>query len=74
MAEQVNGIREPYLAALNISTSKHLKLYNKAIFGLPQSDRYDLTISKWTDFYKELEDVVSKFGFKTSVLIVTDRY
>ena len=40
--------------------------------GLLESDRYDLTRSKWTDFYHKLEDDVSKFGFKLSVLIATD--
>ena len=40
--------------------------------GLIESNGYDLTRSKWTDFYQELEDAVSKFGFKLSVLIATD--
>ena len=51
--------------------SEHLKLYNKAIVGLPESDRYDIIRSKWTDFYQELENAVSTFGFKAVVLIVT---
>ena len=37
-------------------------------------DKYDLTISKWTEFYQELDDSVSTFGFKISVLIVTVKY
>ena len=39
-----------------------------------ESGRYDLTRSKWPELYKELEDAVSTFGFKTAVLIVTDIY
>ena len=61
MAELVESLQDSYLSTLNISTSEHLKLYNKAIVGLPESDRYDLTRSKWTKFYQELEDDVSKF-------------
>ena len=38
------------MANLNWTASDHLKLYNKAIVGLPESERYDLTRSKWTDF------------------------
>ena len=52
MAEPVDGIQDHYLATLDLSTYEHLKLYNKAIFGLPESDWYDLTRSKWTDFYQ----------------------
>ena len=37
-------------------------------------DKYDLTISKWTEFYQELDDSVSTFGFKVAILIVTARY
>ena len=69
-----DGLQEPYLNILNISTSKHLNLYNKESFGLPESDRYDLDRSKWTDFYQELEDAASTFGSKAAVLIVTSRY
>ena len=35
---------------------------------------YDMTRSKWIDFYEELEDTVSTFGLKSEVLILTDRY
>ena len=69
-----NGIKEHYLATLNISTLEHLKIYNKESFGIPESDRYDPTISKWTGFYQELEDSVSTFGFKVAFSIVTARY
>ena len=69
-----DGFQYPYLATLDLSISEHLNLYNKAIFGLPEMDRYDLTRSKWTEFYQELEDYVSTFGFNTPVLIVTSRY
>ena len=65
MAAPVDRIQGPYLATLEFSTSEHLKLYNKAIVGLPESDRYDITISKRTDFYQELEETVSSFVFKS---------
>ena len=51
MAE-ADGIQEPYLEILNLSTPEHLKIYNKAIVELTENDRYDLTRSKWTDFYQ----------------------
>ena len=63
----------PYLVILNISTSEHLKLYNKAFLGLPESVRYDLTRSKWNDFYQELKNYASIFGFKVACFIVTAR-
>ena len=44
------GIQEPYLSIIDVSTYENLKLYNKEILGLPESERYDLTRSKWTDF------------------------
>ena len=68
------GLQDPYLATLNISTPEHHNIYNKEIVGIPQSDRYDITRSKWTEFYQELEDAVSTFGFKAAVFIVTSRY
>ena len=71
MAAPADGLQDPCLAFLYLSTSEHLKLYNKSIVGLTESDRYDLTRSNWTDFYQELEDAVSTFGFKSAVLIVT---
>ena len=64
MAAPVDGLQDLYLQTLDLSTSEHLKLYNKEIVGLPESDRYDLTRSKWTDFYQELKDSISTFGFK----------
>ena len=70
----VDGIQYPYLAILNISKSEHLKLYNKAIFGLPERDRYDIIRYNWTDFYHELKEAAFTFGFKSAVLIVTSRY
>ena len=69
----VEGIHDPYLAIIDINTPEHLKLCNKKIGGLPESDRYDLTRSKWTDFYRELEDSVFIFLFKAEFMIVTDR-
>ena len=47
---------------------------NKAIFGLPEMDTYDITRYKWTGFYQDLEDAVYTFGLKSEVLIVTSRY
>ena len=73
MAEPVDGIQEPYPDIIYISASEHLKLYKKAIYGLPESNRYDMTRSKWTDFYQELEDDVYTFGYKAAVMIVTTR-
>ena len=73
MAAPVYGIQDPYLANIDPSTSEHVKLYKKSIFGLPESESCDLTRSKWTDFYQQLEDDVSTFGFKSAVLIVTSR-
>ena len=70
MAAPVDCIQDPYLEILDLTTSENLKLYKKAIFGLPESDKYDLTRSKWTDFYQELEDSISTFGLKAEVLIV----
>ena len=64
MAAQVDGSQDHYLATIDLSMSEQLYLYNKTIVGLPESDIYDLTRSKWTDFYQELEDAVSIFGFK----------
>ena len=50
MAAPYDGLQDPYLVILYIATSEHLKLYNKAIFGLLEIDSYDLTRSKRTDF------------------------
>ena len=65
--------QEPDLVTLNINTSEHLNIYNNAIIELPESGRYELTISKWTEFYQDLEDAVSTFGFKSEVMIVKKR-
>ena len=43
MAAPADGLQDPNLETLEISTSEHLKLYNKAIVGLTESDRYDFT-------------------------------
>ena len=50
---EVDGLQDPYLETINISTSEHLNIYNKAIVGIQEIDRYDLNRSKWTDFYQE---------------------
>ena len=46
MVAPADVIQDPYLEIINLSTSENLKLYNKEIFGLPESDRYNLTRSK----------------------------
>ena len=74
MVEPTEGLQEPYPDILDLATSEKLKLYKKSIVGLPQSNRYYLTISEWTDFYQELEDAVSTFVLKGAVLIITFRY
>ena len=61
MAAQVDGLQEPYLAVIDLLKYEHLNIYGKAIVGLPESERYDLTIYKWTSFYPKLEDAVYKF-------------
>ena len=71
MAAPVDGPRDPYMAPLYISIYEHIKFYNKAIIWIPESDRYDLTRYKYTDFYQELEYAISTFGFKSAVFIVT---
>ena len=63
----------PYIDILYISTLEHINIFNKAIAGLPENDKYDLTISKWTEFYQEFDDAVSTFVFKDAVLSVTAR-
>ena len=73
MLSPAEGLQDHYLAALDLYTYEHLNIYNKVILGLTETDRYDLIIYKLTDFYQELEDAVSTFGFKSAVLIVTSR-
>ena len=68
-----DSLQEPYLATLDLNISEHLKLYNKEITGISESNRYDLTSSKWKDFYKKLEYAVSTFGFNAEVQFVTAR-
>ena len=58
-----DSLQDPYPATMDLNNSEHLKFYNKAITELSERYRYDLTISKWTDFYQELEDAVATFGF-----------
>ena len=50
MAAPSGGIQEPYMATLNLTTSENLKLYNKSIIGLTESDRDYITKSTWTGF------------------------
>ena len=70
----LDGLQDPYQATLKFSNSEHHKLYNQAIFGIPESDRYDLTRSKCTGFYQELDDDVFIFGFRAKVFIMIDIY
>ena len=52
MAAPADRLQDPYLDLTYLSTSENIKLYNKVIVGIPESDRYDITRSKWTDFYQ----------------------
>ena len=45
-------IQDPYLATLNNTNSKRLKIYNNAVVVFPERDRYDLTRFKQTGFYQ----------------------
>ena len=58
---------------MNLFAWEILKIYTKAIVGIHENGRYDLTRYNWTYFYQELEDAVSTFSFKASTHIVTDR-
>ena len=71
MAAPVDMLQKPYLTTLDLYKSEHIKIYNMAMVGLPESDRYDLTRYKWTDFYQELEGAVSTYVLKLVVFIVT---
>ena len=64
MTAPADGLQDPYLSIIYISTPEHINIYKKEIFGLPESDRYDMTRYKWTGFYQELEDSVHTFGLK----------
>ena len=75
MAEALDDrMQDPYMDNLDLSTSEHLKLYDKAIFELPERDRYVHTKYEWTDLYQWLKDDVSIFWFKAAVFIVTFIY
>ena len=74
MAATAGMLQDPYLDNLNLTTSEHINLYNKAIFGLPEINRYELTGSKWTGFYQELQDYIFIFGFRVAVLVVISRH
>ena len=41
----LDWLHDLYLDTLDLKTSEHLKLYNKAILGLPDSYSYDPTKS-----------------------------
>ena len=69
----MEGLQDLYLDTIDLLTPENINLYNKEIVGLPESDRYDLTRSKCTEFYQELEDSISTFRFKSAVLIVIGR-
>ena len=40
-----DGRQELYLATLSITTSEHIKFNNRAIFGLSENDKSDITRS-----------------------------
>ena len=69
--DEADGKQDPYMDTIYLKTLEHMKFYNKDIFGLTGDGMCDLTTSKWTYFYQELEDAVSTFGFKTAYHIVT---
>ena len=68
MAAPDDGLQDPYLAILYLATSDQLKIYNKVIVLLLESKRCDLIISKRTNFYQELDNAASTFGFKAVVI------
>ena len=39
-----------------------MKLYNKAIVGLPESDMCDITKTEWADLYQYFDYLVTTFG------------
>ena len=47
-----DGLQDPYLTILDLTTLEYLNFYNKKFFGFLENDRYDLTMSKCTDFYQ----------------------
>ena len=69
-----NDLQYPYLVTQNLTTSEHININNKEIVGLPENNRHDLTMSKWTCLCQEFEDDVFKFGFKAAVQIFAARY
>ena len=73
MAE-TDSLQDPYLVTMDPKTSEHLNIFNKEITGLSESNRYDLTSSKWTDFYQDPENAVATFGFNVSVQVFTAIY
>ena len=74
MTDLYHGFQDSYLDILNITASEHLNFYSKAIMRIPESSRYNPTRSKRTDFYYELGNAISTFGFNTSVQIFTEIY
>ena len=52
--EEADGLQDSYLSTLKISTSENSRS-TTSIFGIPENDRYNLTRSKWADFYQNLE-------------------
>ena len=51
----VNGLQDPYLVNLDISTSENPKISDKLNIGLSINNRYDMHRFKCTDLYQELE-------------------
>ena len=71
--DAVDEFQSIHLATIYLTTLEIIKLYNKATLEFPKKDRYDLTISKSTGFYQELEDAVSTFRPTTIAQVVTAR-
>ena len=57
-SEAADGRHDPYLANLNITTSKHLNLCNKLISGLPENNCYDLTRFDCKILYQQSKESV----------------
>ena len=43
MVAAADGIQDPYMSILDLTTSEHINIYNKSIVGLSESSLYDLT-------------------------------
>ena len=48
----LDRIQDLYPDTLGLYILEHLNIYNKKIVWIYGNDRYDLTSSKWNDFYQ----------------------